>query len=144
MLHRRYLMSKFSEMLILVNRKIYSAFYPILHETFPNSYGFPFRGCLFEKKLVPLSVISRSPGFRWYGKSFLFSLCVYMIKRADSLIDISPLKGEILVSRMNRNLYKHFSSSAEVNVNWGAHAYDIPIQTMTSVKSITRHHWTNE
>ena len=41
LLHRRYLMSKFSEMLILVNRKIYSAFYPILHETFSNSYGFP-------------------------------------------------------------------------------------------------------
>ena len=35
------LMLKFSEMLVLVCRKIISAFYPILHETFSNSYGFP-------------------------------------------------------------------------------------------------------
>ena len=41
LLHRRCLMSKFSEMLILVCRKIFSAFYPILHETFSNSYSFP-------------------------------------------------------------------------------------------------------
>ena len=34
-------MSKFSEMLIVVCRKIFSVFYPILHETFSNSYGFP-------------------------------------------------------------------------------------------------------
>ena len=39
--HRRWLKSKFSEMLILVYRKIFSAFYPILHETFSNNYGFP-------------------------------------------------------------------------------------------------------
>ena len=37
MLHCRCKMSKFSEMLI----KIFHAFYPILHETFSNSYGFP-------------------------------------------------------------------------------------------------------
>ena len=41
LLHCRCLMLKFSEMLILVCRKIFSAFYPILHETFSNSYGFP-------------------------------------------------------------------------------------------------------
>ena len=41
LLHCRCLMSKFSEILILVCRKIFSAFYPILHETFSNSYGFP-------------------------------------------------------------------------------------------------------
>ena len=41
LLHRRCLMSKFSEMLILVCRKIFSAFYLILHETFSSSYGFP-------------------------------------------------------------------------------------------------------
>ena len=41
MLHQKCLMSKFSEILILVCRKIFSAFYPILHETFSNSYGFP-------------------------------------------------------------------------------------------------------
>ena len=41
LLHRRCLMSKFSQMLILVCRKIFSAFYPILHETFFNSYGLP-------------------------------------------------------------------------------------------------------
>ena len=35
-------MSKFSEILILVYRKMFSAFYPILHETFSNSYRFPF------------------------------------------------------------------------------------------------------
>ena len=40
LLHRRCSMLKFSEMLILVCRKIFSAFY-ILHETFSNSYGFP-------------------------------------------------------------------------------------------------------
>ena len=34
LLHRRCLMLKFSEILILVCRKIFSAFYPILHETF--------------------------------------------------------------------------------------------------------------
>ena len=34
-------MSKFSEMLILVCRKIFSALYTILHETFSNSYSFP-------------------------------------------------------------------------------------------------------
>ena len=34
-------MSKFSEILILVCRKVLSAFYLILHETFSNSYDFP-------------------------------------------------------------------------------------------------------
>ena len=38
--HRRCLiMLKFTEMLILVSKKILSAFYPILHESFSNSYG---------------------------------------------------------------------------------------------------------
>ena len=32
-------MSKFTEMLMLVCRKIFSAFYPTLHESFSNSYG---------------------------------------------------------------------------------------------------------
>ena len=41
LLHHRCLMLKFSEMLILVCRKIFSAFYPILHETISNSYSFP-------------------------------------------------------------------------------------------------------
>ena len=41
LLHHRCLMSKFSKILILVCRKIFSAFYPILHETFSSSYGFP-------------------------------------------------------------------------------------------------------
>ena len=64
-----------------------------------------------------------------------------MIKRAGSLTEISPLKGKISVSEMNRNPYIHFSPPAEVNLNRGAHAYDIRIQTiMASVKSVTRHH----
>ena len=101
---------------------------------------FLVRECLYEKKLVPLSGISRSPRSRWYGKSFLFSLCVNMIKRAGSLTEISPLKGEISVSGMNRNPYKHFSPPTKVNFNRGVHAYDIQIQTiMAFVKSITRH-----
>ena len=71
--------------------------------------------------------------------------CVYMIKRAGSLTEITPLKGEIPVSGMNRNPYKHFSPPNDVNFNRGPHAYGIQIQTiMASVKSITRHHWTNE
>ena len=41
LLHRRCLMSKFSKMLILVCRKIFSALYTILHETFSISYSFP-------------------------------------------------------------------------------------------------------
>ena len=41
LLHCKCLKSKFSEILILVCRKIFSAFYPILHETFSNSGGFP-------------------------------------------------------------------------------------------------------
>ena len=41
LLYHRYLMSKFSETLILVGRKIFSAFYLILLETFSNCYGFP-------------------------------------------------------------------------------------------------------
>ena len=41
LLHRRCLMSKFSEMLILVGRKRFSAFNLILPETFSNSYDFP-------------------------------------------------------------------------------------------------------
>ena len=40
LLHHRCLMSKFTEMLMLVCRKIFSAFYPTLHESFSNSYGF--------------------------------------------------------------------------------------------------------
>ena len=64
-----------------------------------------------------------------------------MSKRAGSLTEISPLKGEISVSGMNRNPYKHFSTPAEVNFDRGAHAYDIRIQTiMASVKSAIRHH----
>ena len=38
LLHRRCLMLKFSEILILVYGKIFSAFYPILHETFSVLY----------------------------------------------------------------------------------------------------------
>ena len=41
-LHRRRLMSKISEILILVYRKIYPDVYSILHETFSNSCRFPF------------------------------------------------------------------------------------------------------
>ena len=105
----------------------------------------PVRGCLYEKKLIPLSGISRSSGSWWHRKSFLFSFCVYMIKRAGSLTEILPLRGKILVSRMNRNPYKHFSLPAKINFNRGAHAYDVWIQTiMVSIKSITRHHWTTE
>ena len=64
-----------------------------------------------------------------------------MIKRAGSRTKISPLKGEISVSGMNRNPHNYFSPPAEVNFNIGAHAYDVRIQTiMASVKSITRHH----
>ena len=40
-LHPRCLMSKFAKILILVCRKISSAFYLTLHETFPNSNGYP-------------------------------------------------------------------------------------------------------
>ena len=40
LLHRSCVMSKFSKIFILLCRKIFSAFHPILHETFPNSYGF--------------------------------------------------------------------------------------------------------
>ena len=38
LLHRRSLILKFSEILTLVYRKIFSAFYPILHETFSILY----------------------------------------------------------------------------------------------------------
>ena len=43
LLHRRCLMSKFPEILVLLCRKIFSAFYPILQEMFENSflYGTP-------------------------------------------------------------------------------------------------------
>ena len=40
LLHCRCLMWKFTEMLILVCRKVFSAFQPILHESFSNSYAF--------------------------------------------------------------------------------------------------------
>ena len=40
LLHHRCLMSKFPEILILLCKKIFSVFYPILHETFSNSCGF--------------------------------------------------------------------------------------------------------
>ena len=40
-LHCRYLMLKFSKILILRCRKIFSVFYHILHETFCNSCDFP-------------------------------------------------------------------------------------------------------
>ena len=74
-------------------------------------------------------------------KIFLIFTCVYMIKCAGSLTEISPLKTEISVSGMNRNPYKHFSPPAEVNFNRGAYAYDVRIQTiMASLKSITHHH----
>ena len=39
LLHHRCLMSKFPEILILLCKKIFSVFYPILHETFSNSCG---------------------------------------------------------------------------------------------------------
>ena len=41
LLHHRCLMSKFSEMFILVCRKMFCAFYLILHKTFSDSYDFP-------------------------------------------------------------------------------------------------------
>ena len=41
LLRCRCLMSKFSEISLLLCRKIFSAFYLILHEAFSNSYGFP-------------------------------------------------------------------------------------------------------
>ena len=40
LLHCRCLMSKFTEMLVLVHQNIFSAFQPILYESFSNSYGF--------------------------------------------------------------------------------------------------------
>ena len=47
-LHPRYLMSKFSEILMLACRKIFSAFYPVLHKTFSSSCGFPLRPSFFK------------------------------------------------------------------------------------------------
>ena len=41
LLHRKCLMSKFSEILILVCRKTFSPFYQMFHETFSKSSGFP-------------------------------------------------------------------------------------------------------
>ena len=41
LLRCRCLMSKFSEIALLVCRKIFSVFYLILHEAFSNSYDFP-------------------------------------------------------------------------------------------------------
>ena len=40
LLHHRGLMLKFTEMSMLVSRKIFSAFYPTLHESFSNSHVF--------------------------------------------------------------------------------------------------------
>ena len=43
LLHRRCLMSKFFDLLMLVYRKIFCAFNPVMHETFSKSYGFPLK-----------------------------------------------------------------------------------------------------
>ena len=49
MLHRRYLMLKFPEILMLVRKKIFSVFYSILNETFSNSCGFAlYRNLIFS------------------------------------------------------------------------------------------------
>ena len=42
-LHRRCFMLKFSEISMLACGKIFSAFYPILHETFSSSCGLPLK-----------------------------------------------------------------------------------------------------
>ena len=80
LLYCRCLMLKFSEFLILVCRKIFSAFYPILHETFSKNCGFHHKEefnifsphlVLYDRKhfcsiLINLSNLSHS---RW---PFLF------------------------------------------------------------------------
>ena len=49
MLHRRYLILKFPEILMLAHKKIFSVFYSILNETFSNSYGFVlYRNSIFS------------------------------------------------------------------------------------------------
>ena len=52
-LHRRRLMSKFSETLMLACRKIFSAFYSILHEAFSSGWVFPLRPWFFKFPLRP-------------------------------------------------------------------------------------------
>ena len=85
------------------------------------------RGCLYEKKLVPLS------GLAHWDLGDMENLSYFYFAFS--------LKGEISVRGMKRNPYKHFSPNAEVNFNRGAHTYDLRIQTIiASVKSLTRHH----
>ena len=76
------------------------------------------RGCLYEKKLFQLRRISHWLGSRWYGKSLLFSLGVYLIKRVGS-------QRRDLGKWDEQNPYNHFSQPAEIKFNRGAHAYDV-------------------
>ena len=42
------------------------------------------RQCLYEKQFGSLGGIFHSPGSRWYGKSFLFSFCFYIVKEGQA------------------------------------------------------------
>ena len=62
-------MSKFSETSLLVCRKIFSAFYLILHEDFSNRYGFPLteQFNLFSPHLVLYMITMESRIIRGVG-----------------------------------------------------------------------------
>ena len=114
-----------------------------------QSNGHLPRGCIYWKKVVPLSGISHSPGSRKIWKIFLiFSLCLYDQMGWFAYRDLGSQRRDLdKRDKQNKHLYpyKHSSSPANVNFNRGVHAYDIRIQTiMPSVNPITRHHWTIE
>ena len=69
-LHHRCLMSKFTEMLMLVCRKIFSAFYPTLHESFSNSYGF----ALLQEFIFYTGLVSSGASLTSWGEGASLAL----------------------------------------------------------------------
>ena len=99
MLHHRYLMLKFSEMLILACRRMFSAFCLILHETFSSSYCFHL---IQEFNLF-------SPHLVLYGRKHFCSTLTNLSNLSHSRWPfLFRQKFSLLSSDLKNALTKHF------------------------------------
>ena len=114
LLHRRCLMSKFSGTLMLVWRKMFSAFYLILHETFSDSYGFPYM-----QEFNPFSL-----HLVLYDRKYFCSISTYL----SNLLFLFHQKIHLLSYDLKDVLTKQFPKIqkqpfANVLQNWCSHKF---------------------
>ena len=125
MLHRRCLMLKFPEILILLCRKTFSVFYPIFHETFSNSCSFN----LFCKNLISSLVL--------YHRKHFYSILTNLSNLSHSKPSIVPFAE--FRSDLKNVLTEHFPTMqlfANVLQNKSSYKFPNICKKITALESL--------